>query len=159
MHPQRALRAQARDRLPSERKRSTGDRDRGIQYRQLAPGGISKLMPQIYFFVRPTPDWNKLAPFQMLTPRVEMTRVPSLGEVVSLGNDKSGSAADYVVVLVHHCPFRPNGIDAEIYMRRVDIAGEVLRAATYSGETDEVSNEMPTYHGDPEPGMETVIRK
>jgi hypothetical protein len=46
---------------------------------------------------------------------------------VSLGNDENSIAADYEVVLVHHLPLRPDGIDAEVYMRRIYMPHQILQ--------------------------------
>lgn len=79
------------------------------------------VVSKIYFFI-PNPDLDKLTHYRVATDvNVEMTRVPNVGEYVSLGDDTSGVAADYVVVLVHHTPHRPNDTDAEVYLHRVDM--------------------------------------
>ncbi len=64
--------------------------------------------------------------FQITGKNVKFARLPTIGEVINLGDDTKGHSADYKVVLVHHAPFRPNGIDAEIYLERIDIAHELV---------------------------------
>lgn len=80
-------------------------------------------------------------PFQ-LTPSsdvggdYEFSRVPCVGEILSMGNDADGIHAAYRVVLVVHAPRgtvrRPAGakpFDAEVYAARVDFPKAVLGAA------------------------------
>ena len=36
-----------------------------------------------------------------------------------MGNDVDGVAANYEVAIVHHLPVQPDGLDAELYLRRI----------------------------------------
>lgn len=58
---------------------------------------------------------------------LSFARLPSVGEIIGLGNDGDGLAADYKVVLVHQTPLEDK-IDAELYAVRCDIASEVQSA-------------------------------
>ncbi|HEX5747442.1 MAG TPA: hypothetical protein VFZ09_14450 [Archangium sp.] len=49
-----------------------------------------------------------------------------------MGQDKNGSALDYEVVLVHHTPLKPGGIDAEVYMKRVELPQEIKQRSPRS---------------------------
>jgi hypothetical protein len=81
-------------------------------------------MARVLLFLNPVKT-NHGAPFQIVDRTFEFTRIPTVGEYVSLGSDESGIAADYEVVLVHHLPLKPNDIDAEVYMKRVSMPGEI----------------------------------
>ncbi len=76
-----------------------------------------------------------------------MTRIPCQGEFVNLGNDKAGISADYEVVLVHHCPFRPHGVDAEIFLRRVDFTAVITDAHERDLDHPVTSSEPPESWG------------
>lgn len=60
------------------------------------------------------PNWQ-VADWDM-----NFSRVPSVGELVALGNDADGVGAHYVVRLVVHMPEEVGPRDAEIYLERVD---------------------------------------
>jgi hypothetical protein len=66
-------------------------------------------------------------PFKLIDREFQFTRVPSQGEIVSLGADENGLAADYEVVLVVHMPLQPKGRDAEVYLRRIDLSAEIMQ--------------------------------
>jgi hypothetical protein len=68
-------------------------------------------------------------PFLIIDKKFRFTRVPSVGEFVALGNDEDSIAADYEVVLVHHLPLRPEGVDAEVYMRRIYMPHQIHQRA------------------------------
>lgn len=75
-------------------------------------------MAMIYVFI-PDPSDNQR--WRMGTSRnVELSRVPCVGECLSLGNDENDVHAVYQVVHVLHAAGRPNDTDAEVYLRRVD---------------------------------------
>ena len=98
-------------------------------------------MAKVNFFFEPDPDRG--APFRILSPTLDMTRVPSVGEVINLGNDEAGVSADYQVVLVVHAPLRPSGIDAEVYGKRVFLAGAITAAAEVAVKHEPPSTEPP----------------
>ncbi len=83
---------------------------------------------KVLLFLRPDRDGGPR--FRVATRTFRFPRLPVVGEIASLGNDGDGIAADYEVVLVHHCPLRPNGIDAEVYLSRVYLPDVLQRAAT-----------------------------
>lgn len=98
-------------------------------------------MAKIYFFI---PDPEKMSPYRVATDRnVTLSRVPSVGEFVSLGNDTTGVAATYEVVLVAHAAGRPNDTDAEVYLNRVDMIAVTKALACKKGEFDVPSNAFP----------------
>ncbi len=84
-------------------------------------------MPNVLIFVDPDPDG--VAPFRIIDRKFAFDRIPCIGEIISLGNDEDGIAADYEVVLVHHAPLQPKDIDAEVYGHRVFLP-DVIKAAT-----------------------------
>ena len=88
-------------------------------------------MASVYFLI---PDPEKLTTYRVATdPNVEMTRVPHVGEYVSFDRDTNGAGgADYVVVLVRHTPGSSRGVDAEVYLHRVDML-EVQKALPETG--------------------------
>lgn len=49
-------------------------------------------------------------PFRIQEFLVELSRVPNVGEVLGLGSDEEGIAADYEVALVHHLVRSPTGV-------------------------------------------------
>lgn len=73
-------------------------------------------MAKVLIFV----DSEPRGEFRILDYTFNFARIPCPKELVSLGDDDgTGAAADYEVVLVHHAPLKPRGIDAEIYARRI----------------------------------------
>jgi len=104
-------------------------------------------MVKIYFFI-PDPEAPRVlgqtTPYRRATDRnVVLSRVPSVGEFVSLGNDTTGVAANYEVVLVLHAAGRPNETDAEVYLNRVDMIAVTKALASKQGQFDVRSNAFP----------------
>jgi hypothetical protein len=100
----------------------------------MLPPGASceghEMTATVLMFLRPSRDPRDKEGAYLVFPRnISFARLPALGEVVGLGNDQHGIAADYLVEVVHHCPQRPNGVDAEVYARRVDIVTVTSAAA------------------------------
>jgi hypothetical protein len=77
---------------------------------------------RVTLFLGPTKDDG--VPFQAQPKDYDLSRVPCLGEVIGLGNDKEGISADYRVVLVYHRVI-PQGAVVEVYAVRVDITNEI----------------------------------
>lgn len=75
-------------------------------------------MPKIYPFI---PDPEGQLNWRVGTDEnLDFSRVPCVGEYISLGNDTAGIHAVYQVVAVIHAAGRPNDTDAEVYLRRVE---------------------------------------
>jgi len=86
-------------------------------------------MVTVLFFLGPGPD--RVSGFVPHDRPVEMSRLPTAGELVSFGKDDDGVPADYRVMLVRHLLARGRDGDpgAEVYARRVWAATEVAERA------------------------------
>ncbi|RKH03381.1 hypothetical protein D7V97_26585 [Corallococcus sp. CA053C] len=71
----------------------------------------------VMLFLNPSYDGDSA--FKVFGPPKKLSRVPCVGELVALGTDDYGDAAEYEVVLVRHTP-RHDEIVADVYLRRVD---------------------------------------
>ncbi len=83
-------------------------------------------MARVLIFLADGPNTDG-RPFLTKSEAVDMSRVPSVGEVLTLEDDEHGGA-DYRVALVRHDATGDGAADAEIYAVRVSIA-DVIRAA------------------------------
>jgi hypothetical protein len=77
-------------------------------------------MAKVNIFIAPPPG-DLQRPFGILPAVFHVSRVPVVGEVIALGEDTEGKAADYRVVLVHHIPrgVANTDVEAEVYAVRV----------------------------------------
>ncbi len=86
-------------------------------------------MPKVIVFLDSDPGGD--APFLIVTRKsgndaLELSRVPCLGEIVNLGADADGIAADYEVVIVRHLLSGAREPEAEVYMRRINMTDVIL---------------------------------
>lgn len=78
-------------------------------------------MPTILLRVEPPPPGGE-GYFPAHPKDLQVTRVPCVGELIGVGNDKEGRSLDYRVVLVQHIPKNCGPREAEVFAVRVDIA-------------------------------------
>lgn len=90
-------------------------------------------MPKIRLFLAEGPVRSSSEPPFRIHPTtdggdfVTMSRVPCTSEVICLGNDERGVAADYRVDLVHHR--LDDNVAADVYASRVRITDLILSVA------------------------------
>ena len=84
-----------------------------------------------------TRNLNGVPDFRALPDDHLFSRVPQIGELITLGNDSEGHEACYRVVLVLHMPTKPSKLDAVVYAERVDITKYLTSAAETSVPEDD----------------------
>lgn len=73
----------------------------------------------------------------------ELSRVPEVGELITVGEDTRGHSLDFRVLLVRHEPAKANRTDAMVYVERVNIADHITGAAKASVPADSAEIESP----------------
>lgn len=97
-------------------------------------------MANVMMFVDPDPEG--VSAFRIIDRKLVLPRVPCLGEVVLLGEDESGLAAHYEVVLVCYTP-TDSDIDADVYGHRVYLPALIKAAAKPGASGPWRSNSRP----------------
>lgn len=79
-------------------------------------------MPSVRIMVSPpVGEEFRDQPFHLHPKEFEFSRVPCVGEILDLGNDEKGHAANYRVLMVHQSPTGSSPVDAELYAKRVEL--------------------------------------
>ena len=87
-------------------------------------------MTKVNVLIHPAPGPMQRS-FGILPGPLTLARVPCVGEILALGQDDNGHAADYMVTLVHHLPreIATTDVEAEIYAVRVNLTAAIQGAA------------------------------
>jgi hypothetical protein len=90
-----------------------------------------RVMVKVNVFVADAPrETSGQSPFRIRS-KLHMSRIPCVGELIAIGEDDNGIAADYRVELVHHVAMEqphPEKVAADVYAVRVT-AMDFYRAA------------------------------